>query len=367
MYEIEFYDREKEIREIRAILDTRPTLITFIYGPINSGKTELITRVIEELPREYIVFYINLRGRFISGYKDFLRALFKLEREKEYKEILKRISEVSLKSLRFTGIPITEGILDLFFREKKYEDVFEFLEEYFMRISANKVPVLIVDELQKIGDVRVNTYLIYELFNFFIRLTKELHLAHVFAITSDSLFIERIYSDAMLHERCRYLLVDDFDYETSIKFLDKYGFSAYEKEVAWNCCGGKPVSLVELVNCEDREERARGMFVFRTGEIETRLKLVKELGDEITIGSRRCEVHYDKLVEVLNMFVSRDEIGMNEVDEVSKRYLVRENILFVDPLRKLMKPQSRTTLLAIREVVKNLSKLSEVRRGSDST
>ncbi len=110
--------------------------------------------------------------------------------------------------------------------------------------------------------------------------------------------------------------------------------------------------LVELVNCENREEKARGMFIFRTGEIETRLKLVKELGDEITIGSRRCDVHYEKLVNVLKTFVSRDEVGMNEVDEISKRYLVKNNILFVDPLRKMMKPQSKLNLRAIREVMK---------------
>ncbi len=54
------------------------------------------------------------------------------------------------------------------------------------------------------------------------------------------------------------------------------------------------------------------------------------------------------------MFLTRDEIGMNEVDEVSKRYLVKENILFVDPLTTMMKPQSRLNLLAIREVMKDV-------------
>ena len=156
---IEFHNREKEIKAIRNILDTNPTLITFIYDPINSGKTELIGHVIEELPKEYVVFYINLRGKFISSYKDFVRALFKLEHEmKDYKDILKALSEVTLKSLKFTGIPVTEGVLDLFFREKMYEDVFEFLEDYFKKIADNKVPVLILDEIQKIGDVKIDNY-----------------------------------------------------------------------------------------------------------------------------------------------------------------------------------------------------------------
>ena len=141
---IEFHNREKEEKEIMDLLAAEPSLITFVYGPINSGKTALVNHLINQLPKEYVVFYINLRGKFISSYKDFVRALFKLEREKkEYKEILKTISEVSLKGLKFTGIPISESILDLFFREKTFEDVFEFLEDYFMKIAESKVPVLI--------------------------------------------------------------------------------------------------------------------------------------------------------------------------------------------------------------------------------
>ena len=354
MREIEFHNREKEIKEIRDILNTKPTLITFIYGPINSGKTELINQIIPRLPEEYAVFYINLRGRFIKSYEEFLDVLFEIDEERKI-ENAKEYAKAILKDLKsIGGIPIPLNLFEkMFERKERSKDVFRYIEHFMVEISKKYVPVLIIDELQVIGDVKIDDLVIYKLFNFFIRLTKELHLCHVFAVSSDSLFIERVYSEAMLQERCRYLLVDDFDNSTTINFLDKYKFSDTEKEVAWNYCGGKPVPLVELVNCENREEKARGMFIFRTGEIETRLKLVKELGDEITIGGRRCEVHYEKLVEALKTFVSRDEIGMNEVDEVSKRYLVKENILFVDPLTTMMKPQSRLNLLAIREVMKN--------------
>ncbi|PXF59809.1 MAG: ATP-binding protein [Candidatus Methanogaster sp.] len=357
MIEVTFYDREQEIKEMMDILSMKPRLITFVYGPINSGKTELITHLIEELPDNYIIFYINLRGKFISNYDDFVRALFKLDREKkEYKEILKTISEVSLKSLKFTGIPITEGVLDLFFREKTYEDVFEFLEDYFTEIAKNKVPVLIVDELQKIGDVRINTHLIYELFNLFIRLTKELHLCHVFAVTSDSLFIKQVYSEAMLSGRCDYLLVDDFDYEQTMDFLDGYGWGEQEKTITWQSVGGKPVSLVKLVNAKvsgkNIEDVVGRMLTLRTGEIETMLKRVNELGGEIIIEDAKYRVSYEKLVEVLKSFAAYEEIGMNEVDEISKAFLVKNNVLFVDPLTKLIKPQSRLDLSAIREVVR---------------
>ena len=65
MRRIEFHDRNEEIEEIRGILEHEPSLITFIYGPINSGKTELMNYVVKGLPEDYAVFYINLRGRFI--------------------------------------------------------------------------------------------------------------------------------------------------------------------------------------------------------------------------------------------------------------------------------------------------------------
>jgi len=354
MKRIPFHNRERELKEIMKILEAEPSLITFVYGPINSGKTTMISHLIKELPEEYAPFYVNLRGRFITDYEDFLNVLFEIDEDggvdnvTEYaKSILKDMGAVS-------GIPIPINLFEQIFEKKdKSKDIFKYIERFFVEISKKRTPVLIIDELQVIGDLKVDDLLIYKLFNFFIRLTKELHLAHVFAISSDSLFIEDVHSEAMLEDRCRYLLVDDFDRETTTAFLEEYGLSDEEKELVWHHCGGKPICLVELVNAEEREKKVSGMLTLRTGEIETRLKLVKELGNEIMIGSRCCDVPYEKLASTLKMFLTRDEIGMNEVDEVSKRYLVKGNILFVDPLTTMMKPQSRMNLLAIREVMKD--------------
>ncbi len=120
-------------------------------------------------------------------------------------------------------------------------------------------------------------------------------------------------------------------------------------------CGGKPVSLVKLINAKvsgkNVEDVISSMFTLRTGEIATRLKIVKELGDEMVMGDKHFDVHHGKLVSTLKMFASRDEVGADEIDEISKRYLVKENILFVDPLTKMIKPQSQLDLLAIRDVM----------------
>jgi len=345
MERIEFHDRDREMKEIENILESEPSLITFIYGPINSGKTELINHLVKRLPQDYVVFYVNLRGKYITEYKDFVRALFKIERGKEKKELLRKVSEVSMKALKFMGIPITEDIVNLLFKEQIYEDVFEFLEDYFTEIVENKNPVLIVDELQVIGDVKVDDLLIYKLFNFFVRLTKELHLCHVFAVSSDSLFIEKIYSDAMLQGRCDYLLVDDFDDEETMAFLDKYGFSSKEKEEVRGYCGGKPVYLVKAINGKrsgkDVNEEVERM-------LETRRNQILSIFDDIAL--KKVEVSEESILKEFSIFETAEEVKYERLNE-EKIFLVEKNVFFVDPTRRRIRPQSRLDLLAIRELV----------------
>jgi AAA+ ATPase superfamily predicted ATPase len=335
------------------ILDADPTLITFIYGPINSGKTELINNLIKTLPESQKVFYINLRGRFISNCDEFIKVLFDVEHEARYeriKEFLKPIVNVLPES--YSGIPIPKDVFLNLFKEKEVEDAFVYIETVLRAFYKNdQPPVLVIDELQVIGDLKVDDLLIYKLFNFFVRLTKELHLAHVFVVSSDSLAIEQVYSEAMLEGRCRYLLVDDFDRETTAAFLEEHGFTDDETSVAWDYFGGKPVYLIELANYEKKVAKAEELLVLRTGEIETILKRINELGGEIIIEGIKYSISYEKLVGALKKFIDHETIDMNEVDEISKAFLVKKNILFVDPLRKIIKPQSRLDLLALREVI----------------
>jgi len=107
----------------------------------------------------------------------------------------------------------------------------------------------------------------------------------------------------------------------------------------------------EIRDILDSEHVIESMFTLRTGEIATRLKIVRELGDEITIGVKQFDVHHEKLISTLKMFAIDDAVGVDGIDEISKRYLVKENILFVDLLTNMIKPQSQLDLLVIRDVV----------------
>ncbi|PXF60707.1 MAG: ATP-binding protein [Candidatus Methanogaster sp.] len=260
-----------------------------------------------------------------------------------------------LKDLKIlSGIPIPLNLFEQIFEKKdKSKDMFRYIERFFDEISKKRVPVLSVDELQVIGDMKIDGILIYKLFNFFVRLTKELHLAHVFVVTSDSLFLEQVYSEAMLKGRCRYLLVDDFDRETAIAFLEKCGFTDGEKTVAWEYCGGKPVCLLELIRADEKERIAKKMLATRVNQLKDLLDYLDYTKPKITIGDTEYMVKKGGIVSVLSRFADTECIDDQGLDRPAKHFLIKDNILFLDPNLGIIKPQSRLDLLAIREVVKN--------------
>jgi len=348
MKRIEFHDRNRELNEIKNIFEREPSLITFIYGPINSGKTELMSYAVKQLPAEdYAIFRINLRGRFIRGYEEFLDVLFDIDEERREGNA-REYAKAILKDLKLIGgIPIPLNLFErMLERKERSKDVFKYIESFMEEISQKYVPVLIVDELQVIGDVKIDELLIYKLFNFFIRLTKELHLCHVFAVSSDSLFIEEIYSEAMLQGRCDYLQVDDFSYEETMNFLEKYGLSDEEKEKVWEYCGGKPVYLVKVINA-----KMSGKSIKEELEdmLETRKSQILSIFDDIAL--KRVDVSEDAILKEFSIFAAEEKVGYERLND-TKVFLVNRNVLFIDPTRRTIRPQSKLDLLAIRELMK---------------
>ena len=339
MLEIEFYDREKEMEEIMRILNAQPNLITFVYGPINSGKSSLMLETTKKLPENYVTFYVDLRERFVTSYEDFIKVLFKTHRTKvkDYRRFLVK----ALEGLSFDGIPIPKNLLIEFLKEKEVEDVYEYVVTVFELLrERGKIPVLVLDELQVIGDLKIDDLLIYRLFNLLVSVTKKRHTAHVFAVTSDSLFIERVYSEAMLQGRCRYLLVDDFDFETTKGFLRKYGFSDSEIKLVWDYFGGKPVYLVEAVKNKHRlKEFCEEMLRIRIGQIE-------EIVFKLEIENKKL---FKEVVELLKEIERVEKVRYRFITDAIS-FLVRNNVVFADPTVKVVRPQSKLDLLAVKNL-----------------
>ncbi|MCI0471314.1 MAG: ATP-binding protein, partial [Candidatus Aminicenantes bacterium] len=249
---VAFIDREKELQDLKDFVAKEPSEILFIHGPKSSGKTTLLYKFLEQLEKEQKldVKFLNLRrmsSEFSDDYSyhDFLKMLFNVQDE-DKKE----------KKGKFSG-----GINVGFFKidseiEQKIKkgrvDPFKVMEREFTQLNQKGIkPVLIIDELQALDKIYINNgkdkRLIIELFNFFVAMTKEAHLAHIIIASSDGYFLNTIYKDSKLKKCSDFYKVDYIakaDVMEWLLNLEKYSkikdyiLKETDAEKIWDAVGG---------------------------------------------------------------------------------------------------------------------------------
>ncbi len=354
----EFVNREREIKELKELLSGRPNLVYFLYGPINSGKTALLTKVFEELSDDYRVFYVNFRG-FEGGYRKFTRVFFELG-DKTLWEKIKSNMPVVAAAVEYveriakkvnTSIELPAEVirmLQIGDDDDDHEkiDVFHYLERVMERfVERDKRPVFVLDEMQILkGELNAaGQPLLGRLFNFMVRLTKERHLCHCLCATSDCLFIENVYSNARLEGRVRYLLIDDLAQEEAFNMYNNFGFE--KKSFIWDYIGGKIGDMVILYEWKKQgyeEEKS----------LEEMLK--SDLGKLRMIEGDIFERHGKEGEELWGFLKNFKDFNVRYADlRKEKRYLsfwIEENVLFYNPAEGTVRPQSRLIQRAIEEL-----------------
>ncbi len=89
----------------------------------------------------------------------------------------------------------------------------------------------------------------------------------------------------------------------------------------------------------------------RKGQIDQRIRVLKIVSKKILFEEETIDLKYDHITKILEVFLDEESYAY-EVITPEIAYLVKANILFVDPVSGIIKPQSRLNLLAIREVMK---------------
>jgi len=235
-----FVDREEDIEFFVDWFNEVPQRILFVYGPKSSGKTTVIEYVVEKrllaekewwVKSKYWVKYLNLRRRLISSYESFLQA-FVFPEDVYGREIEKDV-RISLKFFSIERRKLEEI-------KRRERDLFEELMELIREKGTGKRCVLIIDEIQKLRDVYINgeRELLNEFLNFCVSLTKETHLCHVVILTSNTVFIERMYNDAKLAETSDFKKIGHLKIEKVVEWLRAEGFGEKEIELVWEYYGG---------------------------------------------------------------------------------------------------------------------------------
>ena len=76
-YHATFFNRVSEIKQLTTLFNDKPTL-TVLLGPINTGKTALVRKVLEQRDELGLLFHplnINLMGRCVSSPDALLQTL----------------------------------------------------------------------------------------------------------------------------------------------------------------------------------------------------------------------------------------------------------------------------------------------------
>ena len=339
-----FIDREDEIKFFIDYFNQLPKEILFVYGPKSSGKTTLIEYVIEEKllkgkkfwkDSNYWVKYINLRRKFITNYDSFLYAILEITEENESEAINKEY-EINLKIIK-----INRKVMD---RVRKREiDFFDVLINEIKKISRKQKAIFIIDEIQTLEDMYINgeRELLKEFLNFCVSLTKELHISHVVILSSNTVFIDRIYNDARLKKASEFLLVDNLGYDVVREWLEDEGFSEWEIELVWEYLGGAIPRISRLLR---KREIMRSKFDLRSYLEKEAFLAYTEIVDYLNRGrfsEKEIKIFDEIALSILEKgyFVVRR--NMEEYMGVIDKWAGRE-ILFYDPLALKVVGNDRT-------------------------
>jgi AAA+ ATPase superfamily predicted ATPase len=339
-----FINRETELKELRKYIDKEPSEILFLHGPKSSGKTTLLYKFFQQVEKEQRldVKFLNLRKLLIPNYKDFIKIFFGVDYSRS-KEDVKEKREYDLKFFKLS-VEVLKGM------ETGELDPFVVMEKEFLKQRKKGVkPVVIIDELQAIDHIYMTNgkerQLVIELFNFFVAMTKESHLAHVIIASSDGYFLNTVYTDSKLKKSSEFYKVDYLPRADVMEWLlnlEKYSkikdYTLTEEEVEriWDTLGGSMWEIQYLL-----------------GQL-----FDNPIDDVLTLYKKKIKgviVHYiganDKKEKILHLFLNKDQatlkdfvragIGKDEVEELLQD-MVKNNILYFDPTEAIYYPQGRS-------------------------
>ncbi|MDQ7031178.1 MAG: ATP-binding protein [Desulfonauticus sp.] len=329
----EFVNREKEIEYLKNRFEKNPEEILWLYGPKSTGKTTLIEYIIEneltsglKIFDKYWIKYINFRGMMIGNYDSFINSFFEKVEKDDFTNEIKAGFDIGIFKLE---AKILEQI------KNRDKNMFHELIEKFKKI--NKTKILVLDEIQTLEDIYYNgeKELLKEFLNFCVRLTKELHLAHVVILSSNTIFIDQIYNDAKLKVTSEFKKIDHLDKETIFEYLEYKGIR--EKELIWEYLGGC-IPLVQ--RCMRNVEYYDNTQEYLNYVVKLTKNEIIDLIDK-NFDDREQEIFKDIIKKVLefNGYVL-PEGTKKEIYEIVD-FMTKREIFFYDPLERKVTGNNR--------------------------
>ena len=340
-----FINREKELQFLKAYINEEPESILFLHGPKSSGKTTLLYKFFDHIQKEQKleVKFLNLRKTFTNVYEDFLKSFFRVETRGE-----KRGSLASGIDIGFFKIDasVEKKILE------KRADPFKVMEAELLDLTREGIkPVLIIDELQALDKIYLDNdkerQLIKALFNFFVAMTKESHLAHIIIASSDGYFLNNVYIDSRLKKCSTFYKVDYLTKEDVMEWLlnlakyskiKDYTLTEADAEKIWETVGGSMWEIQDILS---------QLFEHPIDQVLAGYK--QKMLNMIAFYAAQKE--REKREKILKRFVHDEYLWVTdtkEEDQAILKDMVTHNILYFDPTRAVYYPQGKSYYWGIR-------------------
>ena len=340
-----FINRESELRDLRTFINKEPSEILFLHGPKSSGKTTLLYKFFAQIQKKQKldVKFLDLRETFTNVYEDFLKTFFRVETRGEKKATL--ASNINIGFFKIDAA-VEKKILE------KRADPFKVMKAELLKLTRKGIkPVLIIDELQALEKIYLDNdkerQLITALFNFFVAMTKQAHLAHIIIASSDGYFLNTVYIDSKLKKCSTFYKVDYLMKKDVMEWLlnlEKYSkikdytLTEADAEKIWDTVGGSMWEIQDILS-----------------------QLFEQSIDNVLAGYKQkmlgmityyvVQKDREKRENILKRFIHDENlwvIDTGEGDEVILKDMVSNNILYFDPTRAVYYPQGKSYHWGIR-------------------
>jgi len=319
-----FINRKEEIKYLKDWFKSEPNGMLFVYGPKSSGKTTLITNVLEALnTKYYAINYLDLRGVLLHNFQSFLNVFFQKSTSGKLRELIE-------------GLTINTGFFTIGIEDDKLlqQNPFKLMEAQLEKaVKKGLKPVIVIDEIHLLNNIYINgeRYLLDELFNFFVRLTKVKNLAHIILATSNSHFVEKIYKNARLKKTTNFYQINHFSKQTVEDWLrqDATYLSENDIDYIYKKLGGSVWEIKEMLKkvkfglsvkeavqffLDSEYGQLADFLYFSQFTVETHAVLQKAFKDIAETGFLELKNYPNQLAQLIPLFVEQ-EIWFYEAGE----------------------------------------------------
>ena len=189
--------------------------------------------------------------------------------------------------------------------------------------------------------------LLNEFLNFCVRLTKETHLSHVVILTSNTLFLEKIYNNSKLKETSDFKLIDHLEYEVVKEWLKTKGFNEKEIDLIYNYLGGSATRVKKLLY---HYKYFNSLKEYLEREVKITTNEIRFFFESNKISKEEKEKFFFIAKEIIKNGFFDNSKYEGYLNIISK--FCEAEILFFDPIEYKTYPNSKIYIKAFEKLVK---------------